>query len=235
MKEVKPAEQLNRGKLLVEVGLFLLIFNGLTAVYGWQMIANHFHIVGEGLLVEKAWIQDGLSPVFDPRSVDSYYIFLIRLLFLFFGNNRALVPVANTVLQILGVFFFYRGGRRLINEKAGILIAFLASIVSIWCFTPNLDDSSHLLWFSGGLLFWLFSFFKVLLRGIKTRTDNAEVVKPDEEKKEEPSANFIPNPLPLPKKHIKKEMNYAFEPPKELMHYDFNNYRAEDDYDLKES
>lgn len=46
--------------------------------------------------------------------------------------------------------------------------------------------------------------------------------------------NFIPNPLPLPKKHVKKEMNYAFEPSSDMMHYDYNNYRFDDDYDLKD-
>ena len=45
---------------------------------------------------------------------------------------------------------------------------------------------------------------------------------------------FIENPLPLPKKHVKKEMNYAFEPSKDQMHYDLNNYRLDDDYDLKD-
>ena len=45
---------------------------------------------------------------------------------------------------------------------------------------------------------------------------------------------FIENPLPLPKKHVKKEMNYAFEPTSDQMHYDLNNYRFDDDYDLKE-
>ena len=45
---------------------------------------------------------------------------------------------------------------------------------------------------------------------------------------------FIENPLPLPKKHVKKEMNYAFEPTPEQMHYDLNNYRIDDDYDLKD-
>lgn len=45
---------------------------------------------------------------------------------------------------------------------------------------------------------------------------------------------FIDNPLPLPKKHVKKEMNYAFEPTKDQMHYDLNNYRLDDDYDLKD-
>ena len=45
---------------------------------------------------------------------------------------------------------------------------------------------------------------------------------------------FIENPLPLPKKHVKKEMNYAFEPTSDQMHYDYNNYTLDDDYDLKD-
>ena len=53
-----------------------------------------------------------------------------------------------------------------------------------------------------------------------------EVVKP---------IKFIENPLPLPKKHVKKEMKYAFEPSPEMMHYDYNNYSIDDDYDLKEN
>ncbi|MBR5578706.1 MAG: hypothetical protein IKW28_06895 [Lachnospiraceae bacterium] len=44
---------------------------------------------------------------------------------------------------------------------------------------------------------------------------------------------LLDNPLPLPKKHVKKVMNYAFEPSKEQMHYDLNNYNVDDDYDLK--
>ena len=52
---------------------------------------------------------------------------------------------------------------------------------------------------------------------------------------EEPKpVKFIENPLPLPKKHVKKEMNYAFEPTPDQMHYDLNNYQIDDDYDLKD-
>ena len=37
----------------------------------------------------------------------------------------------------------------------------------------------------------------------------------------EPKIQYIENPLPLPKKHEKKEMDYGFEPEEEKMHYDF--------------
>lgn len=50
---------------------------------------------------------------------------------------------------------------------------------------------------------------------------------------EENHVKLLDNPLPLPKKHVKKEMNYAFEPKPSQMHYDLNNYNVNDDYDLK--
>ena len=50
---------------------------------------------------------------------------------------------------------------------------------------------------------------------------------------EKPKVKLLENPLPVPKKHMKKEMNYGFEPSEDQMHYDLNNYRVDDDYDLK--
>ena len=59
-------------------------------------------------------------------------------------------------------------------------------------------------------------------------------VSAETEKEISKPIKFIENPLPLPKKHVKKEMNYAFEPTPDQMHYDLNNYRVDDDYDLKD-
>ena len=62
-----------------------------------------------------------------------------------------------------------------------------------------------------------------------------EIIAEAPEPKINKPIKFIENPLPLPKKHVKKEMTYAFEPTKEQMHYDLNNYRLDDDYDLKDT
>ena len=47
------------------------------------------------------------------------------------------------------------------------------------------------------------------------------------------TVRLLENPLPLPRKHVKKEMMYGFEPSQDQMHYDLNNYDVNDDYDLK--
>lgn len=55
------------------------------------------------------------------------------------------------------------------------------------------------------------------------------VLQPEEKKQE---IHFIENPLPLPKKHVKKTMNYGFEPDNELMKYDIET-SDDDDFDLQ--
>ena len=63
--------------------------------------------------------------------------------------------------------------------------------------------------------------------------EEKEIANSDKEQEEKPKVKLLDNPLPVPKKHVKKEMNYAFEPSEDQMHYDLNNYRVDDDYDLK--
>ena len=43
---------------------------------------------------------------------------------------------------------------------------------------------------------------------------------------------LLDNPLPVPKRHVRKEMDYAFDPPPDQMEYDLKNYDMKDDYDL---
>lgn len=249
MKEIKAGRQLNTGSSLVETGVFLLILNVLIAVHGWQMILNHFQVAGDGLLVEQAWIRHMQMPVFRPEELESYYVFFLRFLFLFFGNRQAIVLIANIVLQLLGIFLFYRGCRRLTNGPVSLVVAVILAAVSIVDFSVVADDPRHLVWFIGSFLFWLLSLIKPIYKRIaaagtkkqpvsnNTPVSHPPVVPvteavPRQEKQEIREIAYIPNPLPLPKKHVKKEMDYAFEPEKEQMHYDLNNYRVEDDYDI---
>lgn len=50
---------------------------------------------------------------------------------------------------------------------------------------------------------------------------------------EKPSkSRFLDNPLPLPKRHVKKKIDYAFEPSEKLMKYDVE-VRDDDDFDIR--
>ncbi|NLL77246.1 MAG: glycosyltransferase family 39 protein [Clostridiales bacterium] len=61
---------------------------------------------------------------------------------------------------------------------------------------------------------------------IDEKINNAEI-----EKEEKKSIKFIENPLPLPKKHVKKEMNYGVDVPDEQMNYDVFS-EEDDDFDI---
>ena len=50
---------------------------------------------------------------------------------------------------------------------------------------------------------------------------------------EEENGRFLDNPLPVPKKHVKKVMGYAFDPDESEMHYDLNELKTDDDYDIR--
>ncbi len=58
--------------------------------------------------------------------------------------------------------------------------------------------------------------------GIIEESKAEETVKP---------VNYIDNPLPLPKKHLKRVLDYSLEPQEEFMYYDFE-VAEEDDFDL---
>lgn len=69
--------------------------------------------------------------------------------------------------------------------------------------------------------------------------EKAEDLKPAEEKQEETpkqeevhkQVQFIENPLPLPKKHVKKTMDYPMQPEDSQMHYDIE-VNPKDDFDF---
>ncbi|MBQ9990805.1 MAG: hypothetical protein IJP31_07675 [Lachnospiraceae bacterium] len=269
MKELKAGKEVNMGKGLIETGVFLLILNILVAALLWEAVSHHWQIVGEGPMVDRAWIRQGHSLSFTELTWENGYLFLLHLLFGFLGNHQVVAVTANIFLQLFGLFLFYRGSRRLTSGVISLGIAGILAIVSIYGFSVVLDSPEHLMWFLGGFGIWLLSFIRPLLMAIlsirskrkavkaeskvmqkeageeiKPEMEAAKVrveVKPEGEPEKakpetetKPAIKLIPNPLPLPKKHVKKEMDYAFEPPKERMHYDLNNYNVNDDYDLKE-
>lgn len=47
-----------------------------------------------------------------------------------------------------------------------------------------------------------------------------------------PKTNFIPNPLPVPKRHSRREMSYDHQVPADKMHYDVD-IRPGDDFDIE--
>ena len=62
--------------------------------------------------------------------------------------------------------------------------------------------------------------------------DKTESVKVPLEEEANKEIKFLDNPLPVPKKHVKKSIDYAFEPEADMMNYDIE-ISADDDFDIK--
>ena len=52
------------------------------------------------------------------------------------------------------------------------------------------------------------------------------------EQKQASEGNYIPNPLPLPKKHVKREIRFDYEPLPEQMDFDYELKKGEEDFDI---
>ena len=48
----------------------------------------------------------------------------------------------------------------------------------------------------------------------------------------EQEIHYIPNPLPLPKKHVKKEIGFDFEPAPDMLEFDVELQEGHDDFDI---
>lgn len=67
---------------------------------------------------------------------------------------------------------------------------------------------------------------------LKKEPESVQDVIKQEEDSETPAGVYLKNPLPVPKRHVKKVMDYDFEPAEEMLHFDIE-ISADDDFDLK--
>lgn len=66
----------------------------------------------------------------------------------------------------------------------------------------------------------------------KEQTEVTEENKVSNEKQASSEIQYIPNPLPLPKKHVKREIKFDYEPPEELMKFDYELQKGQEDFDI---
>lgn len=402
MESKKLYRENKTGKVLFEAAILIMIINFLCAVGIWQSVSNGWKVAGESKVFLQAFVESGGRYAVTYLNQESVYLSFLSVIFSFLGNKEEVVSIINLILQIVGVIFFYLGGKKLYGYAGALVVSALSAILSV-CFYPvSADNSMHMIWFLAGFFFWIcnkvyidisgmylkhilagillgiscyvdtiacffvlayvlfifiakdfslkekvlqiLAFFMCIVNsffcmfylwndflfdsklflywiqdkiafitqptgmkqyisfgilliisfifyGISCRRreldfilvqedaieknvseddeieediidieelkeaitqdsmagieDNQEVVtevnevqettvaEPEVEPEIKKPIKYIENPLPLPKKHVKKEMTYAFEPSADQMHYDLNNYSVDDDYDLK--
>jgi len=133
------------------------------------------------------------------------------------------------VLACCGCFSFWRKVR---SERFTpyILMAITMGVLVFSGATTENMDGSYLL----HVLFAVLASVSVTEMFAKADVMNSEENEEigNVEEKEEKKIEFIENPLPLPKKHVRKTMDYAFIPEDDQMKYDIA-VSDTDDFDLK--
>ena len=95
----------------------------------------------------------------------------------------------------------------------------------------------------GNLVQWIICFIAGIgtaqtIQAKKKRKDETEIILNEDWKAQttetkEQKIELIENPLPLPKKHEKKQMDYAFEPDESEMHYDIELTEENAKFDIE--
>ena len=147
-------------------------------------------------------------------------------------QNSSLEVMILLVLMSVNVFSFYRRRDRDVTT-VWILMTFVMAVLYVMGITTESMNGRPLLLIlmcisaavSFKELFW------VKIDAV-TQKASKEVVKEDIIiPAEEATIQFIENPLPLPKKHVKRTMDYAFVPEAAKMNYDIE-ISENDDFDV---
>lgn len=187
-----------------------------------------------------AMIQTGQSEIAFGYGPDSVYIEILSLLLRFSGNRIEAAAIFQMILQILWLLLIFISISMILGKLAGVMLsAILAALPrtleSIFVISP---ENFYLFVFSLILFFLavIVAFIKKFCRRKKeekkerqvqpaemlVQEKSTELEKPEEEVPEEKTENSIitedgrrvqllENPLPLPKKHVRKEIHFDIE------------------------
>jgi hypothetical protein len=127
-----------------------------------------------------------------------------------------------------------------IKKNNFLIIAIDFSIIFI-LFLNNQIIYNFILWIEIGILLGIFgeNIFQVFLLYVSRREMVKIIVEEDRTTHiqqahfaNEDKINYILNPLPVPKRHEKKEITFGFEPTESALHYDYNITEEQMNYDI---
>lgn len=139
---------------------------------------------------------------------------------------------------VMGIFSFFQR-RKTEKQSVWILLAVLSGGMTYVC-RADANMSRTFLWFlyltvlsgmGAGAAFELTAEKDDTDSKMQVKKELEEIELPEDIKAETPKVRLLENPLPLPKKHVKKTMEYKVEPSEEQMHYDVD-VKEDDDFDL---
>lgn len=148
----------------------------------------------------------------------------VVLLCAYFTDNNTLFPVITSLLVVFsGVGFewiaFFDFKKENLSFEKTITADFENNITEEFVIVPALDEEKPVIK------------DEPVINNNVSAIDTAVIIdKTPATESQKP--RFIDNPLPVPKKHVKKSINYAFEPTLDQMKYDIDISES-DDFDIK--
>lgn len=224
----------SRSRKLLEIFGIIVYFLGLLSffLFLYQSEYTCFHdsyglLKGskEHIVIQNFW-----------DVLDFIFITSVNGLYMFLGEKAAVVLGYQIAVRMIGCLLLF-AGLSLLSKK---LIAFI--LTSVYAIIPLLFFEQYI--YDGMLILEFIIFVCIFLCGIlvtiikrKNKKNNQNHIKKSvpedknmlavdkEEKiendyKEESHTQFIKNPLPVPKRHVRKEMTYDIEVSADKMDYD---------------
>ena len=165
------------------------------------------------------------------------------------------VPTGFEFLILISIALLYLLSFWFTENEPGHLIGLLFVLTAALCIF-QIIDASYLLKSTvdlrgigfepeviGNLVQWIICFIAGIgtaqtIQAKKKRKDETEIILNEDWKAQatetkEQKIELIENPLPLPKKHEKKQMDYAFEPDEAEMHYDIELTEENAKFDIE--
>ncbi len=218
----------SRSRKLLEIFGIIVYFLGLLSffLYLYQSEYTCFHdsyglLKGskEHIVIQNFW-----------DVLDFIFITSVNGLYMFLGEKTAVVLGYQIAVRIIGCLLLF-AGLSMLSKK---LIAFI--LTSVYAVIPLLFFEQYI--YDGMLILEFIIFVCIFICGILVtiikRKNNINKSTPEdinmlaaesEDKienahKEQSHTQFIKNPLPVPKRHVRKEMTYDIEVPADKMNYD---------------
>lgn len=193
-------------------------------------------------------------------SVKAAYVFCMSVSCMVFGNLAVAGVYLNVALQMLAVLMLFGAGKNFLNRTLGFIIsAVYAVLPAVVNQIAKVNEINMYLLFAVTAV-WLVSIAVYLVRYLcdrqkkKALLEKESMVNMDEKEKiaeaipaavpdssmkeiilddaHEPKPNYIENPLPVPKRRVHKEMDYAIETD-ENDDYDIMDMTGKDFFDIE--
>lgn len=238
---------------ILETVLVIVVTIGWIILRVLEILKVDTNVLAQSEYIVKSFVNIGNSGLMADNLLELGYLYVLRGMFYLVGNHAAAVLWLQFALQFVGAFVLYRGLRKLIGRILAVLV-YLAILILPCFFVPIAKVQPLLLvFFAGTLVIYLLSAIieklknkkkestqetskevseETLKATLKEEVNDGAVTKKEVEK---PKVKLLENPLPGPKKHVSKVLDYDLKlerMPRVFQRYDIK-VSDEDDFDIK--